>query len=112
MATVLNPPEQRIVLRNVSWETYERLLADHMDSSSPRFTYDRGALEIMSPSSEHEELNRAIARIVEIIIEEMDIDARTILARQLSSVKTWSAGSSLIPVSTFRMLNSSKAKTG
>src|ERR1044071_1260617 len=61
MATALSPPEQRIVLRNVSWETYERLLADHMDSSSPRFTYDRGALEIISPSSEHEELNRSIA---------------------------------------------------
>ena len=29
MATVLNPPEQRIVLRNVSWETYERLLAEN-----------------------------------------------------------------------------------
>src|SRR6185503_6502189 len=78
MATVLNPPEQRIMLRNVSWETYERLLADHLDSSSPRFTYYRGALEIMSPSSEHEELNRAIARMVEIIIEEMDIDARNL----------------------------------
>lgn len=78
MATVLSPPEQRIILRNVSWETYEHLLADHTDSSSPRFTYDRGALEIMSPSSEHEELNRAIARMVEIIIEEMDIDARNL----------------------------------
>ena len=74
MATVLNPPEQRIVLRNVSWETYERLLADHLDSSSPRFTYDRGALEIMSPSPEHERVNRSIAMIVEVLAETMNLD--------------------------------------
>jgi hypothetical protein len=46
MATVLSPPEQRIVLRNVSWETYERLLTDHTERSNPRFTYDHGADEL------------------------------------------------------------------
>ncbi len=74
MATVLNPPEQRIMLRNVSWETYERLLADHTDSSSPRFTYDRGALEIMSPSPEPERVNRSIAMFVEVLAETMNLD--------------------------------------
>ena len=34
--------EQRIVLHNISWETYERLLADHENASAPRFTYDHG----------------------------------------------------------------------
>ena len=51
--------EQRIVLHNVSWETYEHLLADHENASSPRFTYDRGDLEIVSPLSEPEETNRS-----------------------------------------------------
>lgn len=64
MATVISPPEQRVVLNNVAWETYERLLADHLDSSAPRFTYDRGVLEIVSPSVEHEEINRTLATIV------------------------------------------------
>ena len=53
MGTVLHPPEhttQRVTRRHVSWETYERLLAEHEQCSSPRFTYDRGVLEIMSPS--------------------------------------------------------------
>ncbi len=54
MAAILAPAEQRIILRNVSWETYEALLRDHEQSNSPRFTYDRGVLEIMSPFSEHE----------------------------------------------------------
>ena len=74
MATILSPPDQRIILHNVSWETYERLLADLHDSSAPRLTYDRGTLEIMSPSSEHERYNRTIAQIVEELAVEMDID--------------------------------------
>lgn len=73
MSTVLSPPEQRVTLRNVSWETYERLLADLRDSSAPRLTYDRGTLEIMSPSSEHERYNRTAAQIVEELAVELDV---------------------------------------
>ncbi len=50
MSTVLNPPEQRVVLRNVSWETYERLLEENPESRSPRFTYDDGDLERVAQS--------------------------------------------------------------
>lgn len=78
MATVMNTPEQRVVLENISWEMYESLLAAHRDRSVPRFTYDQGWLEIMSPSAAHEELNRAVARLVEVITEEMDIDIRNL----------------------------------
>src|SRR5438045_1012466 len=74
MTTVLSPPEQRVTLHNVSWETYERLLADLQDSSAPRMTYDRGTLEIMSPSSEHERYNRTAAQIVEELAVEMDLN--------------------------------------
>ncbi len=73
MVTVLGPPEQRVTLHNVSWETYERLLADLWDSSAPRLTYDRGTLEIMSPSSEHERYNRTAAQIVEELAVELDV---------------------------------------
>jgi Uma2 family endonuclease len=76
MATVLSPPEQRIILRNVSWETYERLLAENADSSNPRFTYDRGVLEIMSPSAEHAEISHVLTLLVNIVAEELDIDIR------------------------------------
>ena len=77
MATVLHPPEQttqRVILRQVSWETYERLLTEHEQCSSPRFTYDRGVLEIMSPSIKHERLNRSIATLCEVIAEELHIE--------------------------------------
>ena len=74
MTTILNPPEQRVLLHNVSWNTYERLLMDLNDSCAPRLTYDRGTLEIMSPSSELERYNRTIAQIVEELAVEMNLD--------------------------------------
>ncbi|MFL6214780.1 MAG: Uma2 family endonuclease [Blastocatellia bacterium] len=74
MASVVSQAEQRVVLYDVSWATYEHLLADHLDSSSPRFTYDGGTLEIMSPSMEHEEANRGIAAMVEAIADQWRID--------------------------------------
>ena len=75
MQAVQAPPEQRMILSNISWETYERLLADHESSSAPRFTYDRGMLEIMSPNPEHEVTNRRIAQLVLVIAEETGIVA-------------------------------------
>lgn len=32
MATVLSPTEERVLLRDVSWETYERLLGEQRGS--------------------------------------------------------------------------------
>lgn len=74
METVESPAEQRVLLSNVSWKTYESLLADHESSSAPRFTFDRGMLEIVSPSPEHERLNRRIAQLVLAATEEMGIE--------------------------------------
>lgn len=76
--TALRAPEQRVVMTGVSWATYERLLADLKDSSSPRLTFDKGVLEVMSPSAEHEESNRTIALLVEVLAEEFGIDVRSL----------------------------------
>jgi len=74
MATVSAPLEQRVVLNNVSWETYEKLLEDLADSSAPRLTFDRGTLEIMSPTFEHERFNRLLASFVEEAAEDLDVE--------------------------------------
>jgi hypothetical protein len=63
MATVLSLPEERVTLHDVSWETYESLLADHHDRSAPRFTYDQGVLEISS-------LPRVTGNIISRFLEE------------------------------------------
>ena len=62
------------MLNNVSWETYEKLLEDLADSSAPRLTFDRGTLEIMSPTFEHERFNRLLASFVEEAAEDLDVE--------------------------------------
>jgi Uma2 family endonuclease len=57
--------EQRMLLHNVSWKDYV-LLRDVLDGPSPRMTYLKGALELMSPSPEHELWKKNIARLVEL----------------------------------------------
>jgi Uma2 family endonuclease len=79
MATMLREPaqfEQRVLLRDVSWETFERLLAEQGDRSNPRLTYDRGLLEIMSPLAEHEDLKHTIALVIDALAEALNIDTR------------------------------------
>jgi len=80
MTTVLNPPkivaEERFVLHDVSWETYEQILKNYEDRSVPRFTYDQGELEIMSPSLPHEEASEILSLLVNIICEERQLDVR------------------------------------
>jgi Uma2 family endonuclease len=78
MPPVLSPPEQRVVLHNVSWETYERLLAEHIDCSSPRFTFDHGELEIVTLSPEHERYSLRIASLAEIIADEMNLEVEAL----------------------------------
>ena len=62
------------MLNHVSWETYERLLADHVDAKSPRFTYDQGVLEIITLSSRHEGFTEVMAAIVELVAEERGVE--------------------------------------
>ena len=74
MPTVASPPEQRVVLSQVSWETYERLLDEHLECSAPRFTYDQGVLEIISPSAEHEWYNQLVSDLVKLLARELRIE--------------------------------------
>ena len=61
-------------MHGVSWETYERLLSDFQDSHAAHFTYDRGVLEIMVLSFQHETINRTLAHLVSLVAEELQID--------------------------------------
>lgn len=74
MQVVKGPAEQRMLLRNVSWETYERLIAEREERRKPRFFYDRGVLELMSPSGEHDRIGRIVAILVELLVEETGLD--------------------------------------
>ena len=51
--SALPTPSGQLVLGGVPWRSYERLLRI-FDDRHLRITYDRGALEIMPLSPEHE----------------------------------------------------------
>jgi Uma2 family endonuclease len=66
-------PETRMVLRNVSWQTFVAL-ADEREGSVPRMTYDEGVLEMMSPKRKHENLGCLIGRMIEAYSEIQGIE--------------------------------------
>jgi hypothetical protein len=74
VSTVLHAPAaDRVVLRNVAWDTYSALIRDLKQSSSPRMTFDRGVLEVMSPQHAQETSSRALPFLtdtaVSVIVE-------------------------------------------
>jgi Uma2 family endonuclease len=76
MATAQQPrTEARFVLHGVSWQFYEACLAEIGDRSI-RLSYDRGSLEMMSPSDEHERLKHLLARLIDVVTEELEIPIR------------------------------------
>ncbi len=65
------------ILHGVGWEEYEDLLSEYAGKSFPRFNYNNGVLEIAIPNSvSHEEENRTLARLFEMIAAELEIDFR------------------------------------
>jgi Uma2 family endonuclease len=65
--------DQRVILYNVPWEQYEALLAIRGEGAGVRMTYLKGALELMSPSIDHEAIKSLVARLLEAYAEEEDL---------------------------------------
>ena len=80
MATILEPQQrqtdQRFLLEGVSWRFYEHLL-DEIGDRPIRVTYDRGNLELMSPSPAHEVWKKSLGRLIEMLTFELDIPMRS-----------------------------------
>jgi Uma2 family endonuclease len=59
------PADDIIVLENVTWADYQRLLEIRGERPVPRLTYVKGVLELMTPSRPHESIKSMIGRLVE-----------------------------------------------
>ena len=68
--------EDRVILHNISWLTFESLLADLGDRRTTLFHYLNGTLEIMSPLSLHEGSNRFIEALLGVFADELEVDMR------------------------------------
>ncbi|MDY6896917.1 MAG: Uma2 family endonuclease [Cyanobacteriota bacterium] len=69
--------EQRTVLHNISWETFETLLKETGEDRGSRFAYDGSTLEIMTPLFEHENPKINFDRFIFILAEELNIEIKS-----------------------------------
>jgi Uma2 family endonuclease len=58
--------DQRVVMRGMSWQDFEALLAIRGDRAGVRMYYLDGEIEIMSPAKIHEGRKKTLARLLEI----------------------------------------------
>ena len=68
------PEGSTLVLHDVSWGDYERLVDDLAKGSHRRVCYDRGRLEIKTPLPEHEISVRLIDALARAYAEERRLD--------------------------------------
>jgi Uma2 family endonuclease len=66
--------DQRVVMHGVPWSQFEAQLAVRGERSSPRIAYLAGALELMSPSKDHERIKSYVGRLIEAYALERGID--------------------------------------
>lgn len=77
MATVQEPQSgQRFLIQHADWQTYQSMLYAVGDRPI-RITYDRGKLELMSPSEVHERFKKLIDRLLAVLSEELNIPLRS-----------------------------------
>ena len=72
------PPGHQLLLKNVSWQQFQDILQNLGESRSARLSYSQGTLEIMTPLPEHEDNKVIIGDLVKAILEEMDIEFRSL----------------------------------
>lgn len=73
--------DHRVIVANASWEHYELELAMRGEKSVPRLAYLEGAMELMSPSRDHERITSYLGRLIEVFAEVHDIE--------LSPYRSW-----------------------
>lgn len=69
--------EQRTILHNISWETFEALLRETGSGRGSRFAYEDGTLEIMTPLFGHENPKCNFGNFIIALAEELEIEVRS-----------------------------------
>jgi Uma2 family endonuclease len=76
-ATLIQSPD-RVILKNISWQTYQSLILDFEREPAMRLTYDRGTLEIRMPLAPHETYKKILGRLIEAATEELNLEIRSL----------------------------------
>ncbi len=63
-----------VLLRGITWETFQALMIELESQPSKHLTYDNGLLEIWMPLAIHERYKKFLARLVEVVTLESEIE--------------------------------------
>jgi Uma2 family endonuclease len=80
--------DNTIILKPVSWSTFNQLLKDLGDHRGQRLAYNCGILEIMSPLGIHENNNRLIESLILIMTDELGLNLKKFGSLTLRQDKT------------------------
>ena len=78
-------PGQQLLLKNVSWQMYENILEELGERRATKINYSQDLLEIMTPLPEHEDDKVIIGDLVKALLEELDIEARSLASTTFKS---------------------------
>lgn len=70
------PAGNQLLLKNIDWESFEQLLEELGDNRGIRLSFSDNTVEIMAPMAAHEDDKHIIGRLVEIILDEMELEFR------------------------------------
>lgn len=76
MLTTAYSAEQRVLLQNISWQTFKTMLAEMGDERGFRISYYSGRVEIMAPLMPHENSNRLIEVLIGVLCEELGLEIK------------------------------------
>lgn len=68
------PPGSQLLLRDLTWDDFKRIIDELGERRSSRLSYSKGTLEIMTPLPEHESGKKIIGDLVSALLDELGIE--------------------------------------
>jgi len=78
MVTTAIPGETRVLLENITWQTFKTMLAEMGSERANKISYRQGNIEIMTPLKPHESSNRLIEVFVGVLCEELGLEVNRV----------------------------------
>ena len=76
MSTLRPTTGRSVILDDIDWRTYTRLIRVFAGRPSVRLAFDRGRLEIMHPLPEHETAAYLLGRFIDVLTEELALPVK------------------------------------
>lgn len=78
MVTTAIPGETRVLLENITWQTFKTMLAEMGSERANKISYRQGNIEVMTPLKLHESSNRLIEVFIGVLCEELGLEVNRV----------------------------------